>query len=86
MAVFALAALPITGMGFAPVLDAVHVLGIAEVVAVLRLAQPSLLPGSFAGPFALWSRAILLALSIPVIGNKQLITVKALTATGFGLH
>ena len=36
-----------------------HVFGIAKVVAVLRLTQPTLLPGSLAGPLALRSGAIL---------------------------
>jgi hypothetical protein len=73
-------------MGFAPILDALRVLGVAEVITVLRLAEPGLLPSSLAGPFALGSRAILLAFSIPVIGNKELLTVQALTTTRLGLH
>jgi hypothetical protein len=73
-------------MGFAPVPDSLHVVGIAEVVAVLWFAQPPFLAVSLAGPLALHSRAILLAFSIPVIGHKQLLTVPALATMRLGLH
>jgi hypothetical protein len=73
-------------MGFAPVLDALHVLGIAEVITVLRLVEPGLLSSPLAGPFALGSRAILLAFPVAVVRDKQLITVQAFTTTRFRLH
>ena len=73
-------------MGFAPILDALRVVGAAEVIMVLRLAQPGPLSRSLAGLLALGSRAILLAVSIAVVRDKQLITVQAFTTTRLRLH
>jgi hypothetical protein len=73
-------------MGLAPVLNALPIVRIAEVVAVPRFAQPTLLSDSLAGPLALRFRAKLLVSSVAVIGDKQLVTVQALAAMRFGLH
>src|ERR1017187_6444421 len=73
-------------MGFAPILGALRVLGVAEVITVLRLAEPGLLSSSLAGPFALGNRAILLTVSVAIVRDKQLITVQAFTTTRLRLH
>ncbi len=73
-------------MGFAPVLNPLPIVGIAEVVPVLRFAQPTLLSDSLAGTLALRSRTKLLMSPIPVIRDKQLLTVQTLAAMRFGLH
>src|ERR1035441_9129648 len=73
-------------MFLSPLPHPLHILGIPEVVAVFRFAQPSLLPGPFAGLPTLWGSTISLAFPIPIIGHKQLFTVQTFTATCFGLH
>jgi hypothetical protein len=73
-------------MGFSPLLHPLHILRAAEVVAVFRFTQPTLLPGPLASLLALRSRTILLASSIPVIGHKQHLAMQTLVTARFGLH
>jgi len=73
-------------MGFSPLPHPLHILRAAEVVAVFRFTQPTLLPGPLASMLALRSRTILLASSIPVIGHKQHLAMQTLVTTRFGLH
>jgi hypothetical protein len=70
----------------APLLDSLHIVRAAEVIAVLRAIQPAFLIGLL--PEHLTSRAgtILLPPTIAVVGNKQLLTMQAFAADGFRLH
>lgn len=69
-----------------PGLNPLHILGVAEVLLVLGVTQPTLLADLFTDLATDGSRAILLALPIAVIGNKQCFAVQALATTGPGLH
>jgi len=67
-------------MGLAPLLDARHVLGITEVVAVGRLAQPSPLAGRLARLAAIGFPAVLLPGAIAVIREEKGVATVALTS------
>jgi hypothetical protein len=78
--------LPITRMGRSPLLHPLHVLRPAEVVPVFGFAQPALLPSPLAGRLTRRRRTILLAFAIPVIRQKQQLTMQTLATARLGLH
>ena len=65
-------------MSPAPLLDAGNVLLVAEVLSVLRFAQPPALPPGLAGPFALGGRAVLLTIMGAGVGQEELLAMQAL--------
>ena len=69
-----------------PVARALGVLGISEIVLVLRLGQPSAHELPFPGLAALGFKAVALPMSRATIGKKKFLALKAL-ASGLGrLH
>jgi hypothetical protein len=66
-------------MGLAPPLNARHVLGITEVVAVGGFAQPSPLAGRLAGLVTIGFLAVLLPVAIAVIRQEKGVATAALT-------
>jgi len=73
-------------MSRAPLLDARHILGITEVVAVGGLAQPSPLTGRLAGLLAIGFPAVLLPVAIAVIREEKGAATAALTSLWFVAH
>ena len=69
-------------MGFAPLADPIDVFGAAEVVAVLRFAQPAALALGFAGLAALGLAAELLMPAVAKVRIKQLVAMQTLTPIG----
>ena len=69
-----------------PLLNSPDLLRSPEVVAVLRLMAPSTLAGQAAGLPTIQARAVALAPTVPVVGNKQLPATKALTTAGLDAH
>jgi len=67
-------------MGFAPLLDARHILGISEVVSVGWLAQPSLLTSRLAGLATIGLFAVMLPVAIAVIRQEKAAATTALTS------
>ena len=59
-------------MAIAPELDAAHLVGTAEVVAVAGLAQPAALTGGLAGLLTSGLGTIVLASLVTRIGNEKL--------------
>jgi len=69
-----------------PVTRTLGILGIPEIVLVLRLGQPRLHEFPFPGLAALGLKAVALAVASATIGKKKFLAVQAL-ASGFGrLH
>lgn len=69
-----------------PVARTLGVLGISEIVLVLRLGQPNAHELPFPGLAALRLKAVALSMSSATIGKKKFLAVKAL-ASGLGqLH
>ena len=73
-------------MGLAPVPHSLHVLRAAEVIAVGRLAQPTLLAGLLAGVAAIGLATVMLAALIAVIREKELAATSALASCGTETH
>jgi len=69
-----------------PLLDALHIFGVAEVIPVLRLGQPTRLTAALAGGLTLRGRTKLLPTAIAVIGNKELCAMQTFAASGWRLH
>jgi hypothetical protein len=69
-----------------PVADSLGILGIPEVVLVLRFGQPSLHEFALSGLAALGFEAIALSLAAPVIEKKKLLAVQALVSSSGRLH
>ena len=67
-------------MGPAPGLHAGHVDGAFEDIPVLGFAEPTLLAGCFTGGAAGRFTAILLAPDVARVGDKELLTMPALTS------
>jgi hypothetical protein len=73
-------------MGLAPLLDARHILGVTKVVAVGRLAQPSLLTGRLAGPTAIGLLAVTLPVVVAVVREEKGAATAALTSFRLQAH
>jgi len=69
-----------------PAADSLGILGVPEVVLVLRFSQPSPHEFALSDLAALRFEAIALALAAPVIGKKQLFAVQALVSRSGRLH
>jgi hypothetical protein len=69
-----------------PVAGSLGVLGVTEVILVLRLGQPSAHQFPLSGLAALGFEAIALALVAPVIGKKKFLAVQALAPGSGWLH
>ena len=69
-----------------PVADSLGILGVPEVVLVLRFDQPSPHEFALSDLAALGFEAIALSLAAPVIGKKKLLAVQALAAISGRLH
>jgi hypothetical protein len=69
-----------------PVADSLGILGIPEVVLVLRFGQPSPHEFALSGLAASGFGAIALSLAVPVIGKKKLLAVQALVSSSGWLH
>ncbi len=69
-----------------PVADARGVLGVAEVILVLRFGQPSSLRLPFPCLTAGRLATVVLALGVPVIGKKKFLAVQALASRFGRLH
>ncbi len=73
-------------MPLLPVAHPLGVLGIPEIILVLRFSQPSSLRLSLAGSTAIGFEAMALALNIPVIGKKKFLAVQTFAAGFQRLH
>jgi hypothetical protein len=73
-------------MTLAPELDAAHLVGTAEVVAVARFAQPSPLAGGLAGPPTIRLGTIVLAGFVARIGNEKLGATAAFASGVLAAH
>jgi hypothetical protein len=69
-----------------PVADSLGILGVPEVVLVLRFDQPSPHEFALSDLAALGFETIALSLAAPVIGNKKLLAVQALASISGRLH
>jgi hypothetical protein len=69
-----------------PVADSLGILGVPEVVLVLRFDQPSPHEFALSGLAAFGFEAIALSLAAPVIGKKKLLAVQALVSSSGRLH
>jgi hypothetical protein len=69
-----------------PLPDPRRVFDISEIVLVLRLGQPGLLAGLFAGFLAVGFGTEALTLFASVVGNKQFVAVEALALMAGILH
>jgi len=77
---------PIIRMLLPPPANSLGVLGVPEIILVLRRGQPGPLRCTFAGLAAAGFRAIALALATPVIGKKKFLAVQALASASRRLH
>jgi len=73
-------------MRLLPLANPLGVLGVSEVILVLRLGQPGSLRLAFAGLAAVGFMAVTLALATPIIGKKKLLAVQALASATRRLH
>jgi hypothetical protein len=78
--------LPIARVRLLPVPHALGVLGVPEIISVLRLGQPGPLQGALPGLAALRFEAIALALGGAAVGKKKLLAVQALTSAAGRFH
>jgi len=69
-----------------PLLDPFHIVRPAEVIAILRPAQPTPLIGLLSERLTFRTRTVLLPSAVAVIGDEQLLAVQAFAANGCGLH
>ena len=77
---------PVAWVCLAPSLGPLHILRAAEVVAVGWLAQPTLLAGLLDGVAAIGLGAVMLAVLIAVIGDKELAATAALASCRTETH
>jgi hypothetical protein len=73
-------------MRLLPLANALGVLGVPEIILVLRLGQPGPLRLAFAGLAAVGLVAVALALATLVIGKKKFLAVQALASAARRLH
>src|SRR6266498_2554708 len=78
--------LPVARVLLLPEADPRGIRGIAKIILVLRLGQPSLLAGSFAGLLAIAFCTEALPRSTAIIRKEQLAAVQALTLAFVDLH
>src|SRR5437879_4815211 len=69
-----------------PLADSCGVIGLAEIILVLRLGQPGLLAGAFASLLAVVLRTEALPLSASIVRKKQLVAVQTLALVFGDLH
>jgi len=77
---------PVARMLLLPVAGSLGVLGVPEIILVLRLGQPTTHELAFPGLAAVVLEAIALALSTPIIGKKKFIAVQAFASGLRRLH
>ena len=73
-------------MGVAPLPDPLHVLGVAEVISVAWLAQPSPLTRGFAGLATIRSQTEKLTAGIMNVRTEKCFAAAALASIGLGTH
>jgi hypothetical protein len=73
-------------MRLLPLANPLGILGVSEVILVLRLGQPGPLRLAFAGLAAVGFMAVTLALATPIIGKKKSLAVQALASATRRLH
>ena len=73
-------------MGFAPLSDPLHVLGVAEVISIAWFAQPAPLTGSFAGLATSRSQTENLTAGIMNVGGEKGFAAAALASIVLGTH
>jgi hypothetical protein len=73
-------------MGFAPSLDPLHVLSVAEVISVACFSQPAPLTGGFAGPATSRSQTEKLTAGIMNVRSKNYFAAAALASVELGTH
>jgi hypothetical protein len=73
-------------VGFPPLLNALDVVGSAEVVAVGPLAQPTALAGCFAGPATRFFSTEVLVSYVTVIRSEELFATPAFATLLFAAH
>ena len=78
--------LPVVRVLLLPEADPRGIWGVSKIILVLRLGQPSLLAGSFAGLLAIAFCTEALPRSAAIIRNKQFVAVQALTPAFGDLH
>ena len=77
---------PIAGIGFAPLLDPLDVLGVAEVISIGWFLEPAPLTGGLAGAAAIRRRTIELAIGIVAVRREEDVTAAALASLVLGTH
>ena len=77
---------PIAGIGFAPLLDPLVVLGVAEVISIGWFLEPAPLTGGLAGTTAIRRRTIKLAIGIVAVRREGDVTAAALSLVVLGAH
>jgi hypothetical protein len=77
---------PIAGIGFAPLLDPLDVLGVAEVISIGWFLEPAPLTGGLAGTTAIRRRTIKLAIGIVAVRREGDVTAAALSLVVLGAH
>ena len=78
--------LPVTGMDFAPLLDPLHIGGVAEVVSIAGFPQPTPLTGGFAGPATFRSQTEKLTAGVMNVWSKTSFAAAALALVVLGTH
>ena len=78
--------LPIAGISFAPLLDPLDVLVVAEVISIGWLLEPAPLTGGLAGAAAIRRRTIKLAIGIVAVRCEEDVTAAALSLVVLGAH
>ena len=78
--------LPIAGISFAPLLDPLDVLVVAEVISIGWLLEPAPLTGGLAGTTAIRRRTIKLAIGIVAVRREEDVTAAALSLVVLGAH
>ena len=73
-------------MGFAPLLDPLHVLSVAEVISVGWFSQPAPLTGGFAGAATSGSQTEKLTVGIMNVGSEKYFAAAALASVELGTH
>jgi hypothetical protein len=73
-------------MGFAPLPDPFHVLGVAEVISIAWFSQPAPLTGGLAGPATIRSQAEKLTAGIMNVRSEKCFAAAALASVRFATH
>jgi hypothetical protein len=73
-------------MGFAPLPDPLHVLGIAEVISIAGFSQPAPLTGGLAGPAAIRSQTEKLTTGIVNVRSEKCLAAATLASLWIETH